>query len=145
MARAQSTVVGKALEASLVVLYVALLTAVLYGGAVPSYQSAAGDAVAERTVATAALRVQQAVPPAVTRVDARVRVDLPATIAGAAYELRVEDRVLVLVHPDPAVGSRARLALPSSVDRVEGRWRSGAPALVRVTGGDGRLVVRLES
>lgn len=144
MDRAQATVVGKALEVGLVVLYVGLLTTTLYGVVVPTYQAAAGESVADRTLATAAERIQQTVPPSARSVDARRTVALPATIAGAAYEIRVVDRTLVLDHPNEAIDSRLRLALPSTVDRVEGRWTSGEPARVRVSDGPNGLVVRLE-
>jgi len=144
MDRGQTTVVGKALEAGVVVLYIALLTTVLYGGAVPAYETAAGQSVADRTTVAAAERVQQAVPPTKRAVDARQRVDLPATIAGDTYEVRVVNRTLVLDHPDDGIEARARLALPEAVERVEGRWRSGEPARVRVQGGPDGVVVRLE-
>lgn len=141
MARAQTSVVGKALEAGIVVLYVALLTAVLFGGAVPAYEETAAQRVADRTVAAAAERVQQAVPPLTRDVGATRRVDLPATIGGAAYRVHVDGRTLVLDHP--AVTARTRLALPTTVDRVDGSWASGEPAVVRVTDGEDGLVVRL--
>ncbi|MFB6107601.1 MAG: hypothetical protein ABEJ82_02020 [Haloplanus sp.] len=134
MDRAQADVVGKALEVALAVLFVGLVTTLLYGGVVPAYGTAAGDAVAERTVALAAERTQQAVPAVGRRVNATARVDLPTTIAGAAYEVRVENRTLVLDHPDPEIGARAQLALPGTVETVDGRWRSGDDAVVRVRG-----------
>lgn len=143
--RAASAVVGKALEAGLVVLYVGLVTSALLGGVVPGYRTAAGEAVAERTLAAASQRVQQAVPPGATAAGARVRVSLPDTIRGRAYEVRASDRTLVLVHPVPAVGTSARPALPSSVVALAGRWESTAPAAVVVhPAGDG-LVVELVS
>jgi hypothetical protein len=141
--RAQTSVVGKTLEAGIVVLYVGLLVTTLYGGVVPAYEATAGESVAERTLASAAERIQQAVPPAARSVESRTRVSLPPTIAGAAYEVHVVNRTLVLDHPDD-LGTRIRLALPKTVTRVEGRWRSGEPAVVRVEGTTTGLVVRLE-
>jgi hypothetical protein len=94
--------------------------------------------------ATAAERIQQAVPPRGRSVDARRTVDLPTTIAGATYEIRVVNRTLVLAHPDERIDSRTRLALPSTVARVEGNWTSGGPAHVWVRDGPDGLVVRLE-
>lgn len=142
--RGVSAVVGKTLEIGLLTLFVAGVTASLYGGVVPSARTTAGDAVAERAVAAAAQRVQQAVPPNATALSARVGVALPRTIRGAAYEVRARNRTLVLAHPHPGVGARARLALPPSVVSVDGAWRSTEPAVVVVRAeGDG-LAVRLE-
>lgn len=143
MARAQSTVVGKALEAGILVLFVTLLTTLLFGGAIPAYRASAGQAVADRTLASAAQHIQQAVPPAGQTVRATVRVELPATIAGAAYEIAVHEGDLVLSHPRPDVRSTAPLALPGSVARVDGTWRSGEATVVRIRTGDTGLVVRL--
>lgn len=143
--RAMSPVVGKALEASIVVLYISLIGATMYGGLVPQYRSAAGAEVGERVLAQSAQRVQQAVPPAARRVDARARVSLPATLRGRGYAVRADGRTLVLNHPKEGVGGRVELALPETVDSVEGEWSSGRPAFVEVRGDAEGLVVRLES
>lgn len=143
--RAVSPVVGKAMEAGLVVLYIGLVTTALYGGVVPDYRTATGDELADRTLAATAQRVQQAVPPDATLVRASHRVDLPRTIAGEAYEIRADGAALVLVHPDPAIGGRSRLALPAAVVDVRGSWGSRQPAVVRVESVEGGLAVRLEA
>ncbi len=142
--RAGSAVVGKALEAAIVVLYVGLLTSTLYAGAIPEYRTAAGQEVADRTLADANTDIRSAVPPNASRVNATVRFDLPATIRGEAYALRVDGRQLVLDHPDDAVGGRTPLALPGRVDSVDGRWESRGDAVVRVRGGADGVDVRLE-
>lgn len=143
--RAVSTVVEKTLAVGLVTLFVSLVSVTVYGGVVPDFQRATAEELGERTVATAAERVQQAVPPNATDAAVRTRVSLPRSIDGAGYDVRVDGRELVLDHPDPRVDARARLALPPSVTRVEGRWQSGGDNYVRVErSGDG-LVVRLES
>jgi hypothetical protein len=131
--RAVSPVVGKTLEAGLVVLLLALLTTTLYGSVVPGYRTAAGEEVGERVLASAAERVQQAVPPNATRATARYRVDLPATIRGSDYTIRVDGRELVLDHPAGRVGGRVQLALPRHVDTVAGEWSSRERAVVEVT------------
>lgn len=141
--RGVTPVVGKTLEAGLVVLFIGLLSTSLLGGAVPAYRTAAGDAVADRTLANAGQRIQQAVPPAAWAVDVRLRVALPETIRGTGYEIRARDGVLVLDHPDDAIGGRLPLALPASVVRVEGSWTSVRPAVVRVRTAPDGLVVRL--
>jgi hypothetical protein len=145
--RGMSPVVGKAMEATIVVLYVGLVAATLYGGAVAEYRGAAGAEVAERTLADAAADIEAAVPPTATVASVRLAVDLPATIAGSAYRVRAEadggDRVLVLEHPDPAVSTTTPLVLPARVVRVTGEWESGDTAEIRVESTDGGLEVRL--
>lgn len=141
--RGATPVVGKVLEVGIVLLYVSLLTAALYGTVVPEYRATAGQQVADRTVATAAERVQQAVPPRAVGSRTTVGVDLPATIAGAAYRIRVEDRTLVLDHPG-GLSARSRLALPDRVVSVRGTWASGDDAAVQVRTTDEGLAVALE-
>lgn len=141
--RAVAPVVGKALEAGLVLLFVALVTTALSTAVVPGYERVAGQRVADRTLAGAAERVQQAVPPATRHAEARVRVDIPRTIAGRGYRVRTDGRSLVLDHPDEALVARSRLALPDRVVRVEGSWASREPAVVRVRGTDSGAVLRL--
>lgn len=141
--RAVAPVVGKALEAGLVVLFLVLVTTALSASVVPGYERVAGQRVADRTLAGAAERVQQAIPPRARHATARSRVDLPRTIAGRGYRIRTDGRTLVLDHPDDALAARSRLALPARVTRVEGSWSSRDPAVVRVEQGDGGLVVSL--
>ena len=141
--RATSPVVGKALEAGLVVLYIGLLSATLYGHVVPGYRTAAGAEIGDRVLAETAQEVQQAVPPDAAAVAVRLRVDLPETIRGRGYTIVAENRTLALDHPDPAIDSRARLALPPSVESVRGSWRSGEPAAVTVRGSPSGLRVAL--
>lgn len=129
--RAVSPTVGKALELGVVVLYVSLLVTALYGGAVPTYRTAAADEVADRTLADAADRIEAAVPTDASRVRRAVRLDLPRTLRGAAYDLRVRDRTLVLDHPHPDVGERTRLALPDDA-AVRGAVSSRDDAVVAV-------------
>lgn len=143
--RGLSPVVGKALEAALVVLYLGMVTTALYGGAVPEYRAATGGELADRILAKATQRVQQAVPPNATAVEVRRRVDLPRTIAGQPYEIRTANRTLVLDHPDPAVATTSRLALPSGIVRVRGEWQSQRPAHVTVRSVDAGVVVALET
>jgi len=143
--RAMSPVVGKALESALVVLFVGLLTTVLFGNVVPAYRTAAGGELAERTVVGAADRIEAAVPPAAHDATVRRRADLPRTISGAAYRLRLDGRRLVLDHPNPDIGAATRLALPDRVAAVEGVWESGGEPTVTVRSEDAGLVVVLRS
>lgn len=142
--RAVAPTAGKLLEVGLVMLYLGVVAAALYGGAVPGYRSAAGDAVAERTLAAASQDVQQAIPPNGSHVEATAQVELTDTIRNRPYAVRVDGRDLVLDHPHPAVTARARVALPPSVVAVSGNWSSTTPARVVVVGTPRGLVVRLE-
>lgn len=141
--RALTPAIGKALEVGVVVLFVGVLSTSLYGGFVPEYRTAVGDEVADRTVVSAAERVEGAVPPAAREVRSVTRVELPTSIRGANYRLVVEGRTLVLEHPAPDVAARTRLALPTRVAAVTGAWESGADPLVLVTDSPDGLVVRL--
>ncbi|QKY20860.1 hypothetical protein B4589_010905 [Halolamina sp. CBA1230] len=141
--RGVTPAVGKALEVGIVVLFVGAMTTALYGGAVPDYRDAVGAEVGDRAVVAAAERVENAVPPTAGSVRTVHEVDLPRTIRGENYRLAVEDGVLVLDHPSPAVDARARLALPQRVESVDGAWRSSDDAVVLVTGDRGGLHVEL--
>lgn len=141
--RGVSAVVGKTLEAGIVVVYVSMLVGVLYGGVVPAYQGAAGDELGERVLAEAVLEVQTAVP-ADPNSETTVRHRLPRTVAGEPYRIVATNRSLRLVHDDPAVGGTVPLVLPDDVSRVEGEWSSGAVAVVRVERTASGRVVRLE-
>lgn len=139
-----SPAIGKALESGLVVLYVSLVTTALFAGVVPEYRTTAGDAVADRTVATVAERIQQAIPPARTAVRANYRVTVPSTIAGTSYRITVVGEVLRLDHPSPGIGGSVRLALPPTVVAVRGGWESGGGARIVVESVPGGLGVWLE-
>ena len=142
--RAVSPTVGKALELGVVVLYVSLLVTALYGGAVPTYRTAAGDEIADRTLAGAADRIEGAVPSDARRVRRTVRLDPPETLRGSGYYLWVRGRTLVLDHPDPAVGGRTRLVLPDDAT-VGGNVSSRDDAVVAVRANATGTAVRLEA
>ena len=141
--RGLSTVVEKLLSLSIVVLYITLLTTVLYGGSVPAYKGAVGAELGERTLAEATARIEQTVPPAGRSVTATRRVDLPSTIDGSTYEIRTDDEWLVLDHPDDDIGGRVRPVLPARVTTVTGEWHSGEETVVSVTGTRQNLTVQL--
>lgn len=142
--RAVSAVVGKTLEAGIMVLYVSLLVSALYGGVVPEYRGAAGDELGDRVLAEAALEVQTAVSED-ARTEADVRHDLPTSIRGTTYRIVAENETLRLVHSDAAVGGELPVALPDDVVRIEGTWYSHERSLVRVERTPAGRVVRLES
>ncbi|SHG40697.1 DUF7266 family protein [Halobaculum gomorrense] len=138
-------VVSKTLEIGLVLLFVGGLTTALFGGIVPDYRDAAGDRVADRTLAGVATEIEGAVPPPATAARIERRVDLPATIRGAGYRVVAADGRVTLDHPNPSIGGTLRLAVPDRVASVTGTWRSGAKTAVTVTGGNGRLAIKLVS
>lgn len=141
--RALTTVVEKLLSLSVLVLYISLLTTVLYGNAVPTYRGAVGAELGERTLSEATARVEQTVPPAGRTADATRRVELPATIGGAAYRIRTDGETLVLDHPDGDIGGRTRPVVPERVATLTGEWTSGDALVITVTGTRGNLTVRL--
>ena len=142
--RAVSPTVGKALELGIVVLYVSFLVTALYGGVVPTYRTAAGDEVADRTLAAAADRIEEVAASNASRVRRTVRLDLPRTLRGAGYDLRVDNGTLVLDHPDPAVGGRTRLVLPDDA-AADGSVSSRDDAVVTAYTNASGVAVRLEA
>jgi len=147
--RAVAPAVGKALEAGIVVLFVALLTSALYGGVVPNARTGAADEVGERALQHAAANVEAAVPSRAGvqadagEVVAERRVSLPATIRGRGYRITANDTSLSLVHEHRSVGGTTALVLPERVRAVRGNW-TDSEVLVRVRAHpDGGLVVEL--
>lgn len=142
--RALVPVVGKALEVGLLVLLVALLTATLFGGAVPAYRATVGEEVGGRTLQHAASEVAAATVDAEESEAVTVRMDvsLPDTIRGASYRIRGDGATLTLDHPHPDVGGRTRLVLPRGT-AVTGTWRSDRRTVVRVSVADDRTEVEL--
>ena len=141
--RGLAPVVGKGLEAVIVLLYVAALVTTLHGGVLPEYRSAAAAEVSDRTLASTAAQIEASIPPRTSGADVRRTVDLPTTIERATYRIRIDGDSLVLDHPDPAASGRVRLALPARVVTTGGTWQSDDQAVIRVRGEDGRLRVIL--
>jgi len=146
--RALSSVVGKSLELGLLALYVSLLVSTFYGGVVPDYRTAVGGEVADRTAASVATNVEESVPATddgVVDVAVTHEVDVPRTVRGDPYVLRLSDGALELDHPDDRLSRSVPLSLPPGVARVEGEVRSGATVVVVVESTPDGLVVRLEA
>ncbi len=143
--RAVSAVVGKALEASIVIIYIGLLTTTLYAGVLPEYRTGAATEVTDRTLADASGELQTAVPSTAETSETERQVDVPTTIRGETYWIRVQGNDLVLDHPHPDVGERAPLVLPMSVSSVDGEWRSDDRTVVTVDRTDEGFAVVLES
>lgn len=142
--RGVSSVVGKLYELAIVLGFVGVVTAALYGNVVPDYRTATGVEVGDRALATATTRVEAAVPPEATSVHREVTVDLPATVAGERYRIRaVNDSTLAFDHPDAAIGGRARLSLPDRVVSVNGSWESTDTTVVVVDGDGDSVSLRL--
>jgi hypothetical protein len=132
--RGLSPVVGKTLAASLAVLYVAGMTALLLNGPVPAGRTAAGGELGERVLATAAGNVEAALPDGDRRVDTRTEVPMPATVRNAGYALELRGGRLVFDHPVDALDRETRLSLPANVTVADGDWQSTDRLVVRVTG-----------
>ncbi|QSG03395.1 DUF7266 family protein [Natranaeroarchaeum sulfidigenes] len=143
--RAVSAVVGKALEASIVIIYIGLLTTTLYAGVLPEHRTAAATEVADRTVADVSGDLQTAVPSSTATNRTEQQVDLPATIRGETYWIRVQNDTLVLEHPHSDVGERAPIVLPRSVTSVEGEWRSDEQTVITAERSDDTIEIRLET
>ncbi|WP_049986764.1 DUF7266 family protein [Halobellus rufus] len=157
--RGLSPVVGKTLELGVGVLFVALLTATLFGGLAPEYRGAVGSELGDRALVAAAERTEAATPdgdvvdpadPAATGglvdVERRVTLRLPAAIRGDPYRIVAGSTgaasTLTLVHPDAGIGGRVRLAVPSAAT-VEGSVSSASPSRILVDGDGGGIVVVL--
>jgi hypothetical protein len=132
--RGLSPVVGKTLAASLAVLYVAGMTALLLNGPVPAGRTAAGGELGERVLATAAGNVESSLPDGDRRVDTRTEVPMPATVRNAGYALELRGGRLVFDHPVDALDRETRLSLPANVTVADGDWQSTDRLVVRVTG-----------
>jgi len=142
--RGLTPVVAKTLEIGIVLLYVSFVSTALFGGVVPHARSNAAGVVGDRTLATAATSVEDAVPrvPAAA-VSVEAHVPLPDTLRGRPYEIRAHGRTLVLDSQVPGLGGRTALSLPSRVAAVNGTWHSGRPAVVVVRGNASGLRVEL--
>jgi hypothetical protein len=141
--RGVTPVVEKTLTIGIVVLYLAGMTTIVFGGVVPDYRTATGTEVAERTLVGAATVVEDAVPPAGANATARSAVDLPATIREGGYRIRPDGRALVLDHPVDRIDERVRLALPAADVTIVGVWDSGSEPRVRVTRNRSGVRIRL--
>ncbi len=139
-----------AVDAGLVLVYLLAIGAILYGSAVPTYQAAASERVAD-TVLTDSVRtitdvVSTRPAPATEQVAGRTRldIDLPETIDGQPYRVVSDGRTLRLEHPDPALGSAVVLPFDRKLTRIEGSWTSTEPAGIELqTNGDNGYVVNL--
>ena len=133
--RATTAVVGKTLEAALVVLFVGLLTTTLHAGIAPAYERAAGEEVADRVLVAASEEIERAAPPerhGTERygLELERRVDLPPRIASGNYRVIAEETSLRLEHPETGIEATMELAVPASVTEVTGSWRSGAETVL---------------
>lgn len=142
-ARGVAPAVGKALEAGIVVLFIAMLTTTLFGGVVPTAKDAAADEVGERTLQHAAGSIERAIPPAGANATVEHRVSLPESIRSRGYRITAANGSLALVHPSGSVGSRTPLVLPGHVREVQGNWTDDGAVVHVEPHPDGGLVVIL--
>lgn len=137
--RATAAVVGKTLEAALVVVLIGLLTTTLHAGIAPSYERTAGGDVADRVLVAAADDIEQAA--SVTRettprqsVQMQRTIHLPEKIAAGSYRVTADDGHLTLTHTGMNLERETALALPDAVQTVTGTWRSDALTILVVNG-----------
>ncbi|WP_152040193.1 DUF7266 family protein [Salinigranum salinum] len=147
--RASAPVVGKAMEVAVLVVFVGLVSAALFGSVVPTYRTAAGAEVGERALVAVAGQIEEAARTPDEVIDRRVAISLPRTIRGETYAVRATTTngtpTLVLDHANAAIGGETALAVPPRVAGVNGTLRSGASPTVTVTRRpDGRFEVRLQ-
>jgi hypothetical protein len=147
--RAAAPVVGKALEVAVLVVFVGLLSAALFGSVVPAYRTAAGAEVGDRVLVAAAGQIEVAARAPDGVVERRAAVSVPRTIRGAGYVLRATNTTgtptLVLDHPNAAIGGATPLSVPSRVAVVGGELRSADSPTVVIEGRpDGTLAVTLQ-
>lgn len=141
--RGVTPVVEKLLMIGIVVLFIGAVTAVLFGSAVPGYRDAAGMELGERVLASGAEQIESSIPPNGSIAAGETTVDVPETIRGEAYELRIVGRELVLDHPRPAVGGRIRLSLPAHVESLSGTLQSRGARSVRIDDVSTGVVIEL--
>jgi hypothetical protein len=132
--RGVSPVVGKSLAAGLTLLYVASMTGLLLSGIVPEYETATGDEVGDRVLATAAGEIERTAAQPSGDVTVRRTVDLPPTIKDAGYRLVLSGETLTLDHPDDQIGGDVWLSLPSEVAVEPEAWESDGQVTLRVSG-----------
>ena len=142
--RGTSAVVGKLLGAGIVLLYVSGSTAVLLGDVVPGARQATGQELAERVVGDASARLERALEPVDGRLRGTISLDLPVTIAGSGYTLRLRDGGLELRHPNPGIGARAPLELPPAITVEPSAIESGAGGGIAVRGPATNRTIRLD-
>lgn len=143
--RATTPVVSKTLAIGIALLYVGGVSTLLFGSVVPAYQTAAGEELAERTLAAAAGEIEQSVPETDGRAERTRSISLPDRIHGDHYILELSGTRLILEHPDREIGAGTHLPLPPDVTVEEGSWRSGDDLRIRVTGPPDNRTLQIDS
>lgn len=132
--RAASAVVGKVLAAGIAVLYISVMTTLLFGGVVPDYRTASGAELGDRVLATAAGEIERNVPAVDGAVELRAEHSLPETIRDEEYELVLSGETLELDHPDPGIGGKTQVPLPPNVAVENATWTSSETFVVVTDG-----------
>jgi len=138
------------IEIGIVVTYLLAIGAVLYGAAIPTYQDAASESLADQVLSDSVRAVNDATADASSQGTTREsehtlrRVELPETIDGQPYRVYVDGAMLRIEHPDPAIESAVPLPVAGTVDRIEGSWTSTEVATLEITAtGNNRETIRL--
>lgn len=134
--RAVAPVAGKALEVAVLVVFVGVVSAALFGSVVPTYRTVAGAEVADRALVAVAGQIDTAAVVPDGAVERRVTVSMPRTVRGSAYAVEAVNEsgtpALVLEHPHAGVGGSVPLSVPAETT-VTGRLRSTDDPTVVVT------------
>lgn len=141
--RAVTPVVEKLLTLGIVVLFIGVVTAVLFGSAVPNYRDAVGAELGDRVVVSAGEQIEAAVPPNGTTISGQTTIDVPETIRGDRYELGVDGTTLALEHPRAGIGSEIHLSLPDHVSTTSGTIESQGDRTVTIEKTADGVAVRL--
>lgn len=147
--RAAAPVVGKTLEIAVLVVFVGLISAALFGSVVPAYRTAAGAEVGDRVLVASVGQVEVAAAAPESVGTRRVALSVPRTIRGEPYVLSADSvngtPTLTLAHPQPKIGGTHALSVPSEVVSVAGEVRSTtAPTVVVSRQRGGTLAVVLQ-
>lgn len=117
------------MEVAILVVFVGLVSATLFGSVVPAYRTAAGAEVGDRALVAVASQVDDAARAPASVVERRVSISMPRVIRGVPYVVRATDGsrnvvpTLVLDHPRAGIGGRITLVVPSGTT-VDGELRS---------------------
>lgn len=132
--RALSPVIEKTLVTGIALMYIGGVMGLLIGGVVPTYETAAGEELSERTLATAAGEIEQASTGMAGNVTSTTSVTLPPAIDDTGYELRLDDERLVLEHPTDEFDRETTVAFGENVTGGSGTWNSGGELVIHVEG-----------
>lgn len=133
--RGVSTVTAKTLELAIGILFIAVVTALLFGVTVSEYQAAVGEELAERTLDRLATQITAAIPADSVRLNRQVRVQIPARIHSQQYQITAisteQGAILALTHPSDRIAAQ-RVVAVSNATVVHGEIQSEAVVTIHL-------------